>query len=115
MLSHMTKPWAPGMYQPPDDTKIKLHPGESKTGFDFAIKNENFLGEMLKFFPNFIQEGLDNGVEAEHTMDGIGSWDDSAMMAATGLKILRVNNGIAESGPMAWWLTTMARPTVRIM
>ena len=69
-----SKPRPAATFKPPDDGKIYFHSGESKTGFNQAVKYENFLGEVMKFFPNFMQEGYQQGKEKTLSESGIGSW-----------------------------------------
>jgi len=63
-----SKPRAGVIFKPPADDKIFLHSGESRTAFEKAIQLQNFLAEMMKFFPNYKQEGFATGVEKTFTL-----------------------------------------------
>ena len=73
------KPRMPVVFTAPDDTKIYLHSGESSASFDRLVSLQSFLNEMMKFFPNFDQDGYMNGTTNDTKAagdDGIGSWED---------------------------------------
>lgn len=74
-----SKPRPAFTFDPPDSTKIYKHAGENERAFDYAAKNINFLAEMFKFFPNFLQEGYSTGTEETFTASGIGSYNTDEM------------------------------------
>ncbi len=95
LLFKPPKPFAPALAQAPKDTELYLHFGENKANFDQLRTRIAFLHEMLKFFPNWEQNGYSgvagpheneiNGItlmngqtqsEGQFYDEGIGYWSD---------------------------------------
>lgn len=67
-----SKPRPPMTFKLPEDGRIFLRPGEDPSAFELGVKYQNFMAEMMKFFPNLVDEGLQTGTESTFNLDGVG-------------------------------------------